>query len=85
MKKNKNEAVHLCPNCNCIEMEFLENVVSAVYFRVRRFKCPVCDLIEMYTMGGPNDSERVYRQRQSIKHNKILAELNNEYKQYKYN
>ena len=55
--KNK-EPIHLCPICTCIEMVFVERVPNKTPMRTRRFKCPVCDHVEMYLMSGPHDADR---------------------------
>lgn len=72
---NNNERTHLCPHCNCVEMVFVERIVSDKTFRMRRFKCPVCDLTEMYTCGGPDDAERVDRAQRIKKLERINAHL----------
>lgn len=64
---SKPETTHLCPQCNCVEMEFVERIESNKHFRMRRFKCPVCDHQEMYTCGGPDDAERAYNKRKAVK------------------
>ncbi len=79
--KNKGEAVHLCPMCVSVEMEFIERIKSDKYYRLRRFKCPVCDHKEMYIMGGPNDEERQYQARQSVKQRKSIESIT-EYKKF---
>lgn len=56
--KDLNEPIHLCPICTCIEMEFLERIPNKTSMRTRRFKCPVCDHVEMYLMSGPHDVSR---------------------------
>ena len=77
---NKGEAIHLCPLCVSVEMEFVERIKSDKYYRLRRFKCPVCDHKEMYIMGGPNDAERSYQSRMAIKQQKFIQSIN-EYKE----
>lgn len=68
---DKNESIHLCPACHCVEMQFMERLKRDKYAtRLRRFKCPVCDLEEMYVMGGPNDGERQREKREHAQHEK---------------
>lgn len=65
---DKNESIHLCPVCNCVEMQFVERIKREKFAtRLRRFKCPVCDLEEMYVMGGPNDGERQRERLEAVK------------------
>jgi len=79
---SKGEAIHLCPICISVEMQFMERIKSDKYYRLRRFKCPVCDHSEMYIMGGPDDAERSYNERQRIKERKF-REVRNQYKDYR--
>lgn len=65
------EAVHLCPICNVVEMQFVERIESTKHFRMRRFKCPVCDHQEMYTCGGPDDKGRELRAKDAKRINKF--------------
>lgn len=68
MMKNDNEPIHLCPNCTCVEMEFVQRIERKKYApRLRRFKCPVCDLEEMYTCGGPDDLNRQKDRLETVK------------------
>lgn len=69
--KKVNEAVHLCPICHVVEMEFVERVESEKHFRIRRFKCPVCDHKEMYTCGGPDDKRRQQESKDKTMYNKL--------------
>jgi hypothetical protein len=83
MKKTDKDNIHLCPSCNCVEMVFVERIASNKYYRLRRFKCPVCDHTEMYIMNGPNDKEKTYKQIERNKYTKFLdTELNNPYKSF---
>jgi hypothetical protein len=82
MKKTSNEAVHLCPICVCVEMDFMERLKTDKHIRIRRFKCSVCDHVEMYLMGGPDDGERTYQNRQSAKETKWQDSRNNEFKSF---
>lgn len=65
--KNNKEPVHLCPICTCVEMVFLERIANKTTMRTRRFKCAVCDHIEMYLMSGPHDQERQKHRFQTAK------------------
>lgn len=78
--KTNNEAIHLCPMCVSVEMEFIERIKSEKHYRLWRFKCPVCDHKEMYLMGGPDDGERTYQNRMAIKEQKAIQAIN-EYKE----
>lgn len=70
---DKNEAIHLCPVCNCVEMQFVERIKREKFAtRLRRFKCPVCDLEEMYVMSGPNDGERQRERLEAVKVEKAI-------------
>lgn len=67
MKDNK-EPIHLCPLCNCVEMQFVERIERKKYApRLRRFKCPVCNHIEMYSCSGPDDLNRQRDRQETIK------------------
>lgn len=70
--KDSKEAIHLCPICVCVEMEFLERIPNKTAMRTRRFKCPVCDHTEMYVMGGPHDARNQESKRDDIKTEKAL-------------
>jgi hypothetical protein len=70
MSVKNDDGIHLCPICHVVEMEFVERIPSNHYYRLRRFKCPVCDHKEMYIMNGPNDKETEYQNRQQLKQEK---------------
>lgn len=78
---SKGEATHLCPICVSVEMQFVERLKTEKSYRLRRFKCPVCDHSEMYIMGGPDDAEYQYNKRQAIKEQKF-REKRNQYRDY---
>lgn len=78
---SKVEATHLCPICVSVEMQFVERLKTDKSYRLRRFKCPVCEHSEMYIMGGPDDAERQYNQRAAIKEQKIKEQVN-QYRDY---
>jgi|GEM_PF-6324310 len=78
---SKGEAIHLCPICVSVEMEFVERLKTDKHYRLRRFKCPVCDHSEMYIMGGPDDAERSYNQRKVVKEQKF-REKRNQYRDF---
>lgn len=63
--------IHLCPICNVVEMQFVERIPSEKRFRLRRFKCPVCDHQEMYKSGGPDDQRRQERTKDILRINKF--------------
>jgi hypothetical protein len=65
------DGIHLCPICHVVEMEFLERIPSKRFFRMRRFKCPVCEHTELYFMGGPNDKKTAQEKRDSIRKEKF--------------
>ena len=81
LKMSTGEAIHLCPICVSVEMKFIERIKSDKHYRLRRFKCPVCDHAEMYVMGGPDDGERSYQNRQKVKSEKIIQKIN-QYRDY---
>jgi hypothetical protein len=72
MMKDNKEPVHLCPICTCVEMVFIERVANRTEMRTRRFKCPVCEHVEMYVMSGPHDADRQFDRLEAAKIQKNL-------------
>lgn len=71
MPDKNDDGIHLCPICHVVEMVFVERIPSDKFYRLRRFKCPVCDHAEMYIMNGPNDKQIEQDKRDRIKQDRF--------------